>query len=155
MVKLTMRHERHGLRYSPEYDIWCAMKRRCHNTKDAHYAYYGGRGITVCERWFKSFSDFISDIGRRPEEHLTLERINNDRGYEPDNCKWATRSENYTNRRNRRLLSIGGSLMPIKQVALEYGIPLRHVIDRYKRCWDHERIVTTPVRRSPSKHADS
>ena len=79
------------------------MKMRCLNPKDKHFEDYGGRGITVCDRWQDSFTDFLADMGERPEG-LEIERIDNDGNYEPGNCKWATRSEQNSNRRTKALI---------------------------------------------------
>jgi len=88
------------------YRIWDMMKQRCLNSKNLAYKYYGGRGITVCERWMV-FENFLADMGERPEG-LTLDRINNDGHYEPSNCRWATWKEQANNRRssNGRSLDI-------------------------------------------------
>lgn len=87
---------------TPTYVSWIAMKNRCNNPKASDYKYYGGRGIRVCKRW-SSFSEFLGDMGEKPDG-LTIERINNERGYSPSNCKWATRLEQSRNtRRNKRV----------------------------------------------------
>ena len=88
----------------PIYNIWILMKQRCYNEKHPHYNKYGGRGIKVCDRWMKSFFDFKSDMGERPHSDskrskYSLERIENDGDYTPINCKWATQSEQNSNRR--------------------------------------------------------
>jgi hypothetical protein len=92
----------HGMSYSPEYAIWSSMRDRCRNKQNAHYKYYGGRGISVCERWAENFEAFYQDMGPRPQS-LTLDRINNDGNYEPGNCRWATRSQQSANRRKYTL----------------------------------------------------
>lgn len=80
------------------YSTWKGMKERCSNPNHIRYAEYGGRGITVCERWRDNFWSFVADVGERPDGH-TLDRVDNDRGYEPGNVRWATRSEQNANKR--------------------------------------------------------
>ena len=90
----------HGKSKDPIYRLWNDIKKRCLNVKSEAYPDYGGRGITVCERWINSFENFIADMGMKPSPDLTLERINVNGNYEPLNCKWATWIEQYWNKRN-------------------------------------------------------
>lgn len=98
---VTHGYARRGARI-PEHRVWIGMMRRCTDPKTKSFSDYGGRGITVCERW-KFFENFIADMGRRPTDKHSIERLNNDRGYEPDNCTWATHYEQSKNKRKRRL----------------------------------------------------
>lgn len=84
---------------SPTYSSWKSMKNRCNNTKSPKYKDYGGRGITICERW-SYFENFLEDMGERPKE-LSLDRIDNESGYSPENCRWATDSQQASNKRHK------------------------------------------------------
>ena len=97
----------HGLRGIPEYNVWAGMKDRTGNSNSAAYKNYGGRGIKVCDRWLSSFSNFIEDMGRRPSDKHTIERVDNDGNYEPRNCIWATRDVQSKNQRPKQLMYRG------------------------------------------------
>jgi hypothetical protein len=97
---------KHGLSYTKIRNVWNAMHQRCTNPNTKSYAIYGARGIAVCERW-KSVQAFVADMGI-PEKGMTLERINNDLGYSPDNCKWVTRTAQAHNRRSSRHVVLDG-----------------------------------------------
>jgi hypothetical protein len=84
---------------TPEYRTWRAMKQRCNNPKNNRWEHYGGRGINVCNRWINSFENFILDMGRKPSSEYTIDRIDVDGNYEPNNCRWATPSQQNENQR--------------------------------------------------------
>lgn len=92
----------HGLSKIPEFDVWAALIQRCTNKNNKKYSDYGGRGITVCDRWINSFEAFYHDMGPRPSPDLSIDRMDNDRGYYPENCKWATDKEQAMNKRVRK-----------------------------------------------------
>lgn len=94
--------KRHGMRSFPEYENWHNMKQRCLNPSFYGYGNYGGRGITICEQWVKSFVAFYEDMGPRPSPSHSVDRIDNDKGYSPDNCRWATKTVQIVNRRMNR-----------------------------------------------------
>jgi hypothetical protein len=97
LAKMATRHGEANK--TPEYSAWKAMIRRCETPSSSNYSIYGGRGITVCERWRHSYDNFLSDLGRKPSSVHSLDRTNVNGNYEPDNCKWSSPSEQSKNRR--------------------------------------------------------
>lgn len=93
---------RYGLGNPPEKTVWRKMKERCYNEKQDSYSYYGGRGIKVCDRWLEDFEAFLYDMGSRPTPKHQLDRIDSNGNYEPNNCRWVTKSENMINRRHKK-----------------------------------------------------
>lgn len=136
-----------GTPVSKEYRAWRHIQERCYTKSCADYPRYGGRGITVCERWRNSFEAFLEDMGRAPARNLTIERLNNNGNYEPGNCIWATRTQQARNTRRNRFLTLGGKRLPISEWAVLYGIRPSVILQRLKLGWSEESAITTPSRK--------
>lgn len=136
----------HGMRRTPEYTTWSTMKARCNNPANSKYGRYGGRGIKVCDRWEDSFEAFLEDMGYRPSDAHSIERKDNDDGYHPENCRWATPAEQALNRSTTHLVEFGGEVMPLADAERSSGLPHSAVAMRLKHGWDAEKALTTPVR---------
>lgn len=145
---LVVQHtqELHGLSKSPEHGIWRGIKKRCYAPKTKHFDRYGGRGIEMCERWRNSFSAFYNDMGPRPTPEHSIERVNNNGDYEPENCKWATGVEQGSNKRNNRLLTHSGQTLTISEWCRVLGFSETVITMRLKRGWSIEQAITRPLK---------
>lgn len=143
---------KHGLSYTPEYRAWQQMRLRCTNPKHAAYAGYGGRGIGVCARWLDSVAAFVADMGPKPSARHELDRIDNDRGYEPGNCRWVLRKVNDRNRRSNRVLEFSGERRALAEWCELLGLPRSTVQKRLDGGWSVEDALSTPVR--PKRRAN-
>ena len=128
---------------TPEFWIWRTMKSRCSNPNSSSYHRYGGRGIKVCLRWQKSFHNFIQDMGRRPSNGHQLERKHNDRGYTPDNCVWATLTEQCNNRSTNVWFTFNGETKTASQWNNQLGLNRAGVQKRLKAGWSEFKTFTT------------
>lgn len=145
----TQRFTKHGHAKNREeteiYSSWAQIIQRCINTNNSAYKHYGGRGITVCDQWLK-FENFLEDMLKDWKPGLTIERKNNNRGYSPDNCYWATRREQQRNTRRNRFIACFGKTQCIAAWAEETGIHYQTLYTRiYVLDWTPEKALTTPV----------
>lgn len=125
-----------------EYRIWTDMKTRCYNPNASRYPRYGGRGITVCDRWKHDFKAFLKDMGPCPKG-LSIDRIDNDGDYEPSNCKWSDPRQQTINSSHARMLTKDGRTQCIADWSRELGIPQKLIQGRLYRGWPDERALTT------------
>lgn len=129
-----------------EYNSWYAMLRRASpDPNSRRYSDYGGRGIKVCERWHTA-DNFLSDMGPKPGPEYTLERIDNDGDYCPENCRWATRKEQARNKRGLRTITINGVTKLLIDWCEENGIPAQTAHVRIYKGWREQDAVTVPIR---------
>lgn len=131
---------RDGNRIS-EYSTWAGIISRCTNPDNLAYARYGGRGISICDRWLK-FENFLADMGMKPSREYTVERVDNNKGYSPDNCKWATRTEQAQNTRSNHLVTFNNETLCIEEWQRRLG--LTNLSWRLKH-WPLERAMTAPI----------
>lgn len=130
---------------SPEYKTWQAIRSRCYSPSCRLYPRYGGRGITICERWKNSYQSFLADMGRRPADKSSLDRIDNDGPYSPENCRWSTPREQANNRRdNRPLIAAFGIARTEAEWSRVSGIGLMTIRGRINHGWAPEQAVTVP-----------
>jgi hypothetical protein len=144
----THGHSKRG-QQTLEYTAWACMMSRCYQPSADNYVRYGGRGVTVCDRWKTNagggFENFLSDMGEHPGKGYTLDRIDTNGNYEPSNCKWSTKKEQTKNRSNTRLVVYQGETMTLEEASTKSGIGYFILHNRIKRGWPEERLFA-PVR---------
>lgn len=141
---------KHGLADTHPYRVWQNMKTRCHNPNFHAYHRYGGRGITVCERWKASFANFWEDMGKTYTPGLTIERRKNDEGYSPDNCFWATRIEQCRNQSTNRMIETPWGRISLAEASERSGMPYGCILARIHRGWPDSRLFE----RAKKRHRD-
>lgn len=137
-----------GLSRTKEYRAWSGMIHRCYHKSYSLFHRYGGRGITVCDRWMgdDGFSNFMKDMGLAPSDKHSLDRERNDGNYEPDNCRWATIEEQNRNRRTNVYYTWGEETKTLKDWCISLGIKYSTIWRRINGCgWSFERAITTPI----------
>jgi len=140
----------HGATDTKEYIVWESMRARCRNQNRQDFKNYGGRGIKVCDRWLNSFEDFIEDMGFCPEG-LTIERIDNDGNYSPENCRWGTRKEQALNRRSNRVLVYRGISKTVSEWAEMLNVERGAIVHRLGRGWSIEDALEKPFENKKHK----
>lgn len=138
-----------AMSYYPEYFVWINMKTRCYNKNVKEYANYGGRGIVVCDEWKNSFVDFLVDMGRIPKKNgmrYSLDRIDVNKNYCFENCRWATDEEQANNKRNNNLITLNEKTQTLQMWSKEVGISEKTIRSRLKLGWTIEKTLSTPVK---------
>jgi hypothetical protein len=140
--------------YKREYISFMAMKQRCYNPNAHKYCNYGGRGITVCDRWLGSegFKNFLKDMGKRPLG-MSLDRIETNGNYEPFNCKWSTQKEQTNNTRATRKFEYKGKLLPLTIICEKHGINYNMVRNRLDKGWNFKDAISIPKDTKYNKRA--
>ena len=137
----------HGFSKTPTYKIWKAMKERCYRPSAINFPDYGGRGISVCDRWKDSFQNFLADMGERPSKKHSIERKDNNGNYCKENCVWAQKIQQIRNRSNTLTLLCRGETRPIAEWAEISGVPYNIIRQRIHLLgWNAERAIFTPQR---------
>jgi hypothetical protein len=145
------RFRTHDKCYTSEYRIWSGIKTRCYNAKNHGFYNYGGRGITMCDRWLNGngnksgFECFLDDVGERKTSNLSIERRNNDGNYCKENCMWATPLEQGRNKRNNVLYTINGETKTAPEWERAYGLSKDLIRARMKKGWSVEKAIMTPL----------
>lgn len=134
----------HGKSKTPLYRVWVSMKARCYNEANEMYPHYGARGIVVCDRWRFSFESFLADMGSRPSMRHSIDRVDNDGPYSPENCRWATVGEQARNRTNTVATRFNGEQMVAKDLAVCIDRPYMTIKARLQKGMSAEEAAALP-----------
>lgn len=137
---------RHGCYGTPEYVSWNGLKGRCCNPNNPKFHDYGGRGIKICERWLASFENFLADMGHKPSQKHSIERVDVNGNYEPSNCVWATQKVQSNNQRSNVRLEYNGENLTAAQWSEKTGFSYSAIMRRINSGWSASEIVETPIR---------
>lgn len=148
--QLSRRVSTHRRTNTFEYHVWVGIKQRCLNPAHARYKRYGGRGITVCSRWADSFEAFFSDMGAAPSHSHSIDRIDNDSGYEPINCRWSTPAEQARNQSSNRMLTYRCETLCVADWSTRLGIGRQTIYKRLRLGWSVEQALCTPTGVTPA-----
>lgn len=140
-----------GMSHTPEYAVWVAMLGRCEDEKDSSYTRYGGRGIRVCDKWKQDFFSFLNDMGPRPSEKHTIERVDNSGPYSPENCCWALPHQQARNKRSNVWITYEGETMILQDWADGAGLFSKTLANRLARGWSMKKALATPARKRTNK----
>ena len=145
-LRTTNHFKIHGESDTRLYEIWCGMKKRCYNPNEVGYINYGERGISVCSEWYNDytiFRDWANENGY--QDDLTIDRINNDGNYEPDNCRWATRLEQNNNTRQNAYYEFNGEVHSLADWCRILNLNYNTIRSRLRYGWSFEQAITTPI----------
>lgn len=139
-------HKKHGLSDHPLHNIWTKIKTRCYNPHDTAYKYYGERGISMCDTWKDDFYEFYTwAVNNGYKQGLSIDRIDNNQGYSPENCRWATKKTQANNRRSNRIIYVCGKKYTLQELADKYKIKRATLSKRIEMGWSLNKALNTPV----------
>lgn len=147
-LELAKTRRNYRKKETTEYKAWQNMKTRCYSATAKEFPRYGGRGITICDRWRHSFENFLADMGLKPTPKHSLDRIKNDLGYSPDNCEWRTIVQQNQNTRGNVNVTYRGETLCVSEWARRAGLNMFTLVKRMQNGWDFDRAMTTPPRAS-------
>ena len=146
---------KHGLATTKPYKVWKSMKARCLNKNHFAYDRYGGRGITICDSWVSDYMNFKNDMGEKPEGYV-LDRIDNDGGYNKENCRWIDRKTSQRNRRCTKKIMYNGKEITAAEFAEMHGLHKRRIADRLiKLQWTPEEVLNGREKKLPPRNANN
>lgn len=146
------RYEQHGGSKTKLYRVWNAMKERCYDPKNKRFSSYGGKGVIVCDRWLNSFDDFRTDVSPGYKQGLSLDRINSNGNYEPENFRWATALEQANNMTTNRIIDTPWGKLNIKQASIKANISPSLLKYRLDKGWAYEKLFIAPLPNYSNSH---
>ena len=155
LSSLKLHNYKHGSRKTRIYNIYHKMKARCYNPNYAEAQYYIDRKITICDEWLNSFIKFRDwAYANGYQDNLSIDRIDVNKGYSPDNCRWATPKQQGRNKRSNIKITLGNKTQCLVEWCEELGLNYSAILARIERGWDYERALTTPIRNIGGKRND-